>query len=125
MRDIFEKDHGYQQGEQLGVTGMTLSSGLDVRHNPRSSSQRAQAGIRSKYDRGDTPADRIKREKMVVKALPHKLACNNAIRLIMAEDVAKHDIAKECQHGYVQGAYNSFVRIFIRICLQRLMLTQF
>ena len=85
----------------MGVTGRTLSSDLGVRHHPRSSSQQAQAGIRAKYDRGDTPAERLEQEKMVVKALPHKLACKNAIRLIMAEDVAKHDIAKECQQWQV------------------------
>ena len=101
MCDVFETDHGYCQQKELDVTGVTLSSGLDVRHNSRSSSQQAQAGIQSKYDRSDNPADRIRWERLVVKPLSAKLDCNNAICLILLEDVAKHDIAKECQQWQV------------------------
>ncbi len=39
----------------------------------------------------------IKHEKLVVKALPDKLKCSNALNLIVAEDVSKHNIAADWQ----------------------------
>ena len=87
-----------QQGQQpqLGVTGISLASGLDVRHVPRSDQQRATAGVLSKHDRGNTPQERLKREKAVVQSLSTKLACSNVMRLVMSDDLSKHDIAADC-----------------------------
>ena len=47
-------DSGPPKMPPLGVTGVTLSSGLDVLHVPRSGTQQATAGITSKYNCGDS-----------------------------------------------------------------------
>ena len=80
----------------LGVTGVTLSSGLDVLHVPRSGTQQATAGINSKYNRGDSESSRLKRKKTVTVALSDKLACNNVLGIITADDLGKHDLAADC-----------------------------
>ena len=86
---------------QLGVTGVSLASGLDVRHVPRSDNQQIRAAVRSKYDRGATAMERLKHERMVVKPLPTKLACSNVLNIVLAEDVTKHDIAADCAQWQV------------------------
>ena len=46
--------------QRLGVTGLTLSSGLDILHMPRCETQQAYAGVTSKYSRSDTESARLK-----------------------------------------------------------------
>ena len=80
-----------------GVTGLALPSGLEVRHVARSQTQQQHAGVVSKHDRGDNEAARLKRKKIVVVALPQKLQCNNALKIIAGGDIENHDLALDCQ----------------------------
>jgi len=84
--------HPYQQ---LGVTGITLTLGLEVLHVSRSGSQQESARGTSKHSCGDTESARLKRKKT------DKLACNNALGIITADDIAKHDLAAGCQQCQV------------------------
>ena len=81
----------------LGVTGLTLSSGLEVLHVPRSGTQQMNAGILSKHNRGDTEAARLERRHAVTVALTNKLACNNMLSLVSSDDVGKHNLVADCQ----------------------------
>ena len=80
----------------LGVTGLSIGSGLETIHVGRSNAQQKLAGIISKHDRGATPNDRAKRKKIVTQPLKSKLTCNNALSVLSAEDSANFDVAKEC-----------------------------
>ena len=95
----------------LGVTGVTLHSGLDVLHVPRSGNQQDTAGITSKYSRGNSESDRLKRKKTVTVALDDQLACNNILSLITAGGVDKHDLAADCQQWQV--GINGFKKVLI------------
>ena len=79
------------------MTGLTLSSGLDILHLPCSETQQAYAGVTSKYSRGDTESARLKQKKIVTASMTDKLACNNVLSLITADDIAAHDLAADCQ----------------------------
>ena len=83
-------------GNTLGVTGLSIGSGLETIHVGRSNAQQKLAGIISKHDRGATPNDRAKRKKIVTQPLKSKLTCNNALSVLSAEDSANFDVAKEC-----------------------------
>ena len=83
------------------MTGVSLASGLDVRHVPRLDNQQVWAAVRSKYDRGATAMERLKHERMVVKPLSTKLACSNVLNIVLAEDVTKHGIAADCAQWQV------------------------
>ena len=76
----------------LCVTGITLTSGLEVLHVPRSGSQQESIGITSKHSRGDTLSACLKRKKTVTVALPNKNT---------ADDILKHDLAADCQQWQV------------------------
>ena len=96
----------------LGATGVTLHSGLDVLHVPRSGTQQDTAGITSKYLRGDSESDHLKRKKTVTVALDDQLACNNILSLITAGGVDKHDLAADCQQWQV--GINGFKKVFFQ-----------
>ena len=98
--------------QQLGVTGITLTSGLDILHVPRSGTQQSNAGITSKYSRGDSESSRLKRKKTVTVALDDQLACNNILSLITAGGVDKHDLAADCQQWQV--GINGFKKVFFQ-----------
>ena len=83
--------------QTLGVAGLTLSSGMDVLRVPRSRSQQVHAGVTSKHSRGDTESARLKHKKIVTASMTDKLACNNVLSLITADDIAAHDLAADCQ----------------------------
>ena len=87
--------------QTLGVTGLTLPSGMDILHVPRSGSQQVHAGVTSKHSRGDTESARLKRKKIVTASMTDKLACNNVLSLITADDIAAHDLAADVE--VVQG----------------------
>ena len=105
--------------QQLGVTGLTLSSGLEVLHVPRSGKQQATAGIMSKHSRGDTESARLKRKKAVTAAMSDKLACNNVLSLISADDVEKHNLAADCQQWQIG------LRSFKKVLTENDMLTPY
>jgi len=84
-------------GQQLGVTGIELNSGLEVLHVPRNSKQRLAAGVTFKHSRGDTEAARLKRKKTVCVALENKLACNNVLSILNSSDLETHNLATGCQ----------------------------
>ena len=97
--------------QTLGVTGLTLSSGMDILHVPRSGSQQVHAGVTSKHSRGDTESARLKRKKIVTASMTDKLACNNVLSLITADDIAAHDLAADCQQW--QRGLRSFKRVLM------------
>ena len=103
----------------LGVTGIALSSGLEVFHVPRSGVQQATAGVTSKHSRGDSDSSRLKRKKTVTVALTDKLACNNVLSIITSDDLGKHDLAADCQQWQVA------IRSFKRVLTENDMMTPF
>jgi len=80
----------------LGVMAITLSSGLEVHHVPRSKAQQVSSDFLSKYDCGDTEAIHLKRKGKVVVALPDKFVCNNVLSIITLEDIDKYYIVASC-----------------------------
>jgi len=106
-----ENASSFSHPPHLGVTGITLTSGLEVLHVPCSGSQQESAGITSKHSRGDTLSARLKQKKTVTVALPNKLACNNVLSIITADDIAKHDLAADCQQWQV--GINSLKKVLI------------
>ena len=96
-------------GQPLGVTGISLASGLEVLHVPRSGTQRLTAGIKSKHSRGDTESARLKQKRLVCVALDNKLACNNVLSILNSADLEKHDLATDCQQWQV--GINGFIEV--------------
>ena len=103
----------------LGVTGNTLSSGLEVLHAPRSGKAQANAGVTSKHSRGDNDSSRLKRKKIVTVALTDKLACNNVLSIITSDDLGRHDLAVDCSQWQVA------IRGFKRVLIENDMMTPF
>ena len=83
--------------QALGVTGLTLSSGLDVLHVPLSGTQKMNAGILLKHNCGDTESACLKQRRTVIVALPNTMVYNNVLSLISSDDIDKHDLAADCQ----------------------------
>ena len=71
----------------LGVTGIMLSSGLEVRHVPRSKAQQAGSGILLKHDHTNREVICLKRKGKGVVTLPDKLVCNNVLSINPSEDI--------------------------------------
>ena len=80
----------------LGVTGLSLGSGLERLHVARDKAQQISAGVISKHDRGHTDYDRLKRKKIVCVALSDTLKCNDVIGIVTTDDLDKFDIASAC-----------------------------
>jgi hypothetical protein len=107
------------EARELGVTGITLESGLEVIHNPRSTKQQATSGVKSKHSRGETDAQRLKREYAVVKALDVKLTCTNVLSILETNKRGKHDVATDCQ------SWQRGLQAFKSVCHDNDMLTPF
>ena len=97
----------------LGVTGITIPSGLEVLHVPCTDTQQESAGITSKHSRGDSESSRLKQKKAaaVALALEDKLTCNNVLSIITSEDIDKHNLAIDCQQWQV--GINGFKTVLV------------
>ena len=84
------------QPPQLGVTGLSAPSGLEIRHVARSDAQLNSAGVISRHDRGITESDRLKHKRGVVVSFDEKFGLSRILSIITSSDMDQLNLATEC-----------------------------